>query len=98
MPKLNGARPVGVIVDEAVEAPASAASAVAAPVARQTLSDAASARVEAAPARPHVSADHMAFQNADGTVSRVCICACDRCWPPGSASPGPCPDWNDGSV
>lgn len=57
-----------------------------------------------APARPlwephpHVPADHLAFRNADGSTSRVCLCTCERCWPAGVAFPGPCPDWNDGSV
>lgn len=55
------------------------------------------AALVAAPERPvHSPADHMVFQNADGTRSRVCICICDRCWPPDAGkNPGPCPDWND---
>ena len=51
-----------------------------------------------APARPHEPADHMAFRNADGTVSHICICVCDRCWPAGMKTPPPCPDWNDEDV
>ncbi|QFG07944.1 hypothetical protein SEA_INTOLERANT_49 [Streptomyces phage Intolerant] len=49
--------------------------------------------------RLHDPADHLSFRNADGTVSRICICACDRCWPPDAGKhPGPCPDWNDEDV
>ncbi|AWY07290.1 hypothetical protein SEA_HENOCCUS_52 [Streptomyces phage Henoccus] len=68
----------------------------------------AEAPAPAAPARPvletvpkheHDPADHMVFLNADGTRSRICICVCDRCWPPGVGKfPGPCPDWNDEDV
>lgn len=48
---------------------------------------------------PHSPADHLAFRNADGSTSRVCICVCARCWPPEfPQNPPPCPDWNDGSV
>lgn len=46
------------------------------------------------PAHEHVTADHMTFINADGTYSRICICCCDTCWPPGVKEPGPCPDWS----
>jgi len=47
----------------------------------------------------HNPADHIAFHNADGTVSHICICVCDRCWPPDAGkNPGPCPDWNDEDV
>ncbi len=52
----------------------------------------------AVPERPHAAEDHISFRNADGTLSRVCICVCDRCWPPGVKHPGQCPDWNDGDV
>lgn len=57
----------------------------------------------AAPQRPvervHDPADHLSFRNADGTVSRICICVCDTCWPPTAGKhPGPCPDWNDEDV
>lgn len=67
----------------------------------------AEAPAPAAPARPvtvrvereHVAADHLVFLNADGTRSRICICVCDRCWPPAAGKhPGPCPDWNDEDV
>lgn len=47
---------------------------------------------------PHAPADHISFLNADGTRSRICICPCDRCWPPRVGNPGPCPDWNDEDV
>jgi hypothetical protein len=51
---------------------------------------------ETVPQHEHDPADHMVFRNADGTTSRICICVCDRCWPPGVGKfPGPCPDWND---
>ncbi|AWY07370.1 hypothetical protein SEA_ARACELI_51 [Streptomyces phage Araceli] len=64
---------------------------------------AAPAAAPARPARlwtphPHVPADHLSFRNADGTVSRICLCTCDRCWPPDTPHPGPCPDWNDEDV
>ncbi|AYD86797.1 hypothetical protein SEA_MICRODON_50 [Streptomyces phage Microdon] len=68
---------------EVAEAPAPAAPAAPAP----------------RPSRPHEAADHISFRNADGTVSRICICVCDTCWPPTAGKhPGPCPDWNDEDV
>jgi hypothetical protein len=42
-----------------------------------------------APRYEHEPADHIAFTNADGTRSVVCICCCDTCWPPEG---GQCPD------
>lgn len=59
------------------------------------------ARPESAPEgvrgapHPHVKGDHMGWTEPDGTVTRVCVCVCDRCWTPGVAEPGPCPDWNN---
>ncbi|AXH49440.1 hypothetical protein SEA_CROSBY_52 [Streptomyces phage Crosby] len=83
MPRIRDVRPAARPL-EVAEAPAPAAP----------------ARPVQAPARrPHDPADHMAFRNADGTVSRICICACDTCWPPDAGkTPGPCPDWNDEDV
>ncbi|UTN93057.1 hypothetical protein SEA_MARKY_54 [Streptomyces phage Marky] len=43
---------------------------------------------------PHDPADHISFINADGTRSRICICVCDDCWPPGQKTPEACPDWS----
>ncbi len=63
----------------------------------EALEVAAPAAAPAAPVYPaheHVTADHMTFINADGTYSRICICCCDTCWPPGVKEPGPCPDWS----
>lgn len=55
---------------------------------------AAAPAVRVYPVHEHVTADHMTFINADGTYSRICICCCDACWPPGVKEPGPCPDWS----
>lgn len=67
------------------------APAVAAPL---EVAEAPAPAAPAAPARPHEPADHMIFINADGTRSRICICVCDACWPPGVKHPEPCPDWS----
>ncbi|AWY07535.1 hypothetical protein SEA_LAZERLEMON_52 [Streptomyces phage LazerLemon] len=66
---------------------------------RHVAEEVAQARREPRPVRPHVPADHMTFRNADGSLSHICICVCDRCWPPTAGKhPGPCPDWNDEDV
>jgi hypothetical protein len=57
---------------------------------------AAPAYVHAPAPRPeHDPADHIVFTNADGTRSRICICACDDCWPPAAGkSPAPVCEWS----
>jgi hypothetical protein len=51
--------------------------------------EAAPEAVPAAPRWPHNPADHLSWAEPDGSVTRVCLCTCDRCW-----VAGPCPDWN----
>jgi hypothetical protein len=48
------------------------------------------------PVYEHIPENHLSFQNADGTRSRICLCLCSNCWPV-DGTDGPCPVWNGDS-